>query len=56
LIESDYKLLTNKSKFNSGNINCWKTGLFTFDDIHGDFDARRPSLEEKVTKQLEQNY
>ena len=55
LIESDYQLLTNKSKFNSGDINCWKTGYFTFDDIHGDLDARRISLEEKITKQLEQN-
>ena len=56
MIDSDYKLLTNKPKFNSSDINCWKTGLFNFDDNHGDIDARRPSLEEKVTKQLEQNY
>ena len=55
LIKSDYNFLTNKSKFNSGDINCWKTGLFTFDDINGDFDARRPELEKKITNQLEQN-
>ena len=55
LISSDYKLLTNKSSFKSGDINCWKTGLFTFDDINGNLDARRIELERRITTQLEQN-
>lgn len=52
--QSSIKIYTFNKRFNPGEKDCWKTGIFTDKEIKSGFDARR-SLTDEIIRSVEKN-